>query len=191
MSFFELGYESLLVKLGLDESVRKNVKRVVDQMRRRHGAWVKGPSESELRTMFPEGWDKKNPSWQAQLEKSEWLKSVNSEASRRTEAKKSPFGRAGRRPPPPPGGSSRRPGTPPGWDDFWKSQRRQSSQHADDAFKRTWENLHKHGPPKPQTNSTLAAVGAALGVAMLGGGAYLAYRKHQQDKKRSRKRKAA
>jgi hypothetical protein len=61
-----------LVKLGaVDPTIRAHVKRVAKAM------GVKPPSKKELDHMFPKGWENKAPSWQVQLENSEWLKNMN------------------------------------------------------------------------------------------------------------------
>lgn len=67
------GFWAVLIKLGaVDPTVAKNVARVAKRM------GVKAPSRSELKKMFPPGWEAaNNGSWQAQFEQSDWLRDVN------------------------------------------------------------------------------------------------------------------
>jgi hypothetical protein len=68
------GFWSVMLKLAaLDPSIADNVKRVAKRM------GVDPPSASELENMFPKGWESASSgSWQAQLEKSDWLRDANS-----------------------------------------------------------------------------------------------------------------
>jgi len=160
--FVKIGYDELLIKLGVDAATRKNVDRVVKQMRKLHGSWVNSPTDAELKKIFPPGWEKKNPSWQTQFEKSQWLKDINTEAMNRKEFKKNPFATSGARPsggkPPPYGwspeewadyakkrqqkrkGAYRRAGASwddpfKEWDKEWRKSREEHKRHTED-FKR-------------------------------------------------------
>ena len=148
-NFAKVGYFDIFTKLGIDASLRKNVERIVNQMRKTHGDWVKAPTDAELNKMFPKGWEKTNPSWQSQVENSAWLKGVNTESLRRKTAPKNPFSgtarpsgtpRGGYKGPPPPGGRTQQ-----SWNDFWRDFQRETrkAQEAHQDFKRHYRERQR------------------------------------------------
>ena len=98
----QITWEVLIKLAAVDPSIRENIRRVARRMD------VRMPSNRELDRMFPKGWERTSPSWQAQLEKTEWLKNVN---VRKAETKARTYG-ASR-----PGYQPR--GTQQAWDDFF------------------------------------------------------------------------
>lgn len=69
----QAGYWDMLVKLGaVDPTLKAHVERVARRM------GFSSPSAQDLEQMFPAGWEKQSPGWQAQFEKSQWFKDQNS-----------------------------------------------------------------------------------------------------------------
>lgn len=66
------GYWDMMLKwAAVDPTIASHVKRVARRMK------YDVPTDAEIEAMFPKGWEKNSPSWQAQFEKSQWLKEQN------------------------------------------------------------------------------------------------------------------